>query len=138
VEKINSGSGNDIIVSNPANLFANTILFDMGAGSNDSIVLSSGTVGTDATTFANYIDNVEYLDFQNANTASGNMVIDGDDVFTMTDAGHALRLDINGAFGLTVNGGSYILDVGPTVGGITTYTFLTGATPVATLEVHVI
>jgi Ca2+-binding RTX toxin-like protein len=136
MEQILSGSGDDSITSNPGNLFANTILFDMGDG-NDSIALSSGTVGTDASTFANLISNVEYLDFRNANTASGDMSIDGDDIVSMTDSNNALRLDINSAFGLDITGGSYTLDVGATVGGVTTYTFLTGITPVAMLEVHV-
>lgn len=137
IENIDSGSGDDFITGSPSSFFANTVTFDLGDG-EDSVVLSSGTVGTDATTFASKLENVEYLNFLNTNTASGNMVIDGDDVFMMTDIDHALRLDINGAFGLTVNGGSYTLDTGATVGGVTTYTFLTGATPMATLEVHVV
>lgn len=144
VEIINSGSGNDIVNSTPANLFANTIQYNLGSNGaitvsnlGDSIVLSAGTVGTDATTFASRFDNVEYLDFRNANTAGGNLVFDGDDVFTMTDSLHALRLDISSGFGLDVLGGSYTLNTGPTVAGVTTYSFLTGATTIATLEVHV-
>ncbi len=137
IEQINSGSGNDVINSTPANLFANTILFDMGFGNFDSIVLSAGSVGTDATTLANHFHNVEYLDFRNANTGGGNLVFSGDNVFAMTDSHHALRLDISNAFGLTLQGGSYTLSNGPTVAGVTTYTFSTGATPVSTLEVHV-
>ena len=137
IEQINSGSGNDVINSTPANLFANTILFDMGFGNFDSIVLSAGSVGTDATTLADHFHNVEYLDFRNANTGGGNLVFSGDNVFAMTDSHHALRLDISNAFGLTLQGGSYTLSNGPTVAGVTTYTFSTGATPVSTLEVHV-
>lgn len=138
IEVINSGTGNDIVNATPGNLFANTIQYNLGTGANDSIVLSNGTVGTDATSFASRFDGVEYLNFLAANSAGGNMVFDGSDVFDMTTGTHALRLDINAGFGLTVQGGGYTLNTGPTVGGVTTYSFLTGATTMATLEVHVI
>lgn len=139
IENIISGSGNDTITGTATELFANTINYDLGAGTNDRITIDGvSTVGTDATVLANRFNNVEYLDFLLGNTASGNMVIDGDDVVSFTDSNNALRLDISGGFGLTVNAGTYTLSTGPTVGGITTYSFLSGATPVATLEVHVI
>ncbi len=137
VEQINSGSGNDTVNSTPANLFANTIVFNLGAG-QDSIVLSAGTVGTSGTVLSDHFKNVEYLNFLNANSAGGNLVFNGDNVFAMTDSSHALRLDINAGFGLTVQGGSYSVANGPTVAGVTTYTFSTGATLISTLEVHVV
>jgi hypothetical protein len=136
IENINTGSGNDRISSDAGNFFANTINFNLGSGSNDNIVLSGGTVGTDATTFASKIQNVEYLDFRNANTTSGNLVIDGNDVFAMTDASHNLRLDISSGFGLTVQAGTYAVS-SSTTGAQTTYTFTDGGSFAAKLDVFV-
>ncbi len=143
VEQINSGSGNDVVTTTAANLFANTVNYNLGGNSSafpadgDNILVTAGTVGTDATTFMSHFTNVESITMNAANTAGGNMVIDGTDVFGITDSHHALRLDINNAFGLTVQAGAgYTLNTGATVAGVTTYTFLASGVPTATLEVH--
>jgi Ca2+-binding RTX toxin-like protein len=137
IENVNTGAGDDRISSDAGNFFANTINFNLGSGTNDRVVLSGGAVGTDATTFASKIQNVEYLDFRNANTGGGNLVIDGNDVFAMTDASHSLRLDISNSFGLTVQAGSYAVN-SSTVGAKTTYTFTSGGNFAAKLEVSVV
>lgn len=136
IENINTGAGNDSISSDAGNFFANTINFNLGSGTNDRVVLSGGAVGTDATTFATRIDNVEYLDFRNANTGGGNLIIDGDDIVTMTDSNASLRLDIGVGFGLTVQAGSYAVS-SSTTGSQTTYTFTSGGNFAAKLDVFV-
>jgi hypothetical protein len=108
----------------------------MGGGSNDSVVISGGTVGTDATQFSSRLQNVETLDFRNANTNGGAMVIDGDDVFALTDSAHVLRLDIDSSFNLNVQAGSYDI-ASSTIGALTSYTFSTGGTFAARLDVYV-
>lgn len=143
IEQINSGSGNDVVTTTASNLFANTVNFNLGGNTSsfpndgDNILVTGGTVGNDATTFMSHFTNIESITMNSANTAGGNMVIDGVDVFGSTSGSHQLRLDINNAFGLTVQAGAgYTLNTSATVAGVTTYTFLAGASVAATLEVH--
>lgn len=141
VENINTGTGSDIVNASATNLFANTINFDLGGGAgSDRIVINSvGTVGTDATTFTSRFNNVERLDFLLANTAGGNMVIDGNDVVDITNSSAFLRLDISAAFGLTVQNGTFTtLGTSSLGGGVTQYLFSNGGPTLATLEVHVV
>lgn len=135
IENIITGSGNDSINSDATAFFANTINFNLGNGSNDKVVLSSGAVGTDATTFASKLQNVEYLDFRAANTSGGALVIDGNDVFSMTDSSHTLRLDIRNSFALNVQAGSYAMS-SVTTGNLTACTFTSGGSFAAKLDVY--
>ncbi|NBO17990.1 MAG: hypothetical protein EBV03_01970, partial [Proteobacteria bacterium] len=139
VENVVLGTGSDTINTSAAALFANTIMFNMGAGTTDKITINSvGTVGTDATTFASKFDNVERLDFLLANTAGGNMVIDGNDVVDLTNSSAFLRLDISAAFGLTVQQGTFTTLTSANLGGgVTQYYFSNGGPTLATLDVHV-
>ncbi|MBY0408290.1 MAG: hypothetical protein K2Q01_11420, partial [Rickettsiales bacterium] len=140
IENIFTGTGSDTITTTAANLFANTIQFDLGGGAgSDRITIGSvGTVGTDATTFASKFDNVERLDFLLANTSGGNMVIDGTDVFDITGTSRNLRLDISSAFGLTVNAGAgYTLNIDNSNIAFTRYNFQVAAVTQAQLDVYV-
>jgi hypothetical protein len=138
IEKIYLNSGNDTFQTNGTSFSSYTTLD--GGGGRDTIMFSSGTIGTnvEAANFASMFKNMEAFDLRNAALNSGdNFQMTTNDIINMTSSARTLDVYMNTGFNLALSTSSgYTLAGDSTVGNLRTVTYTKSAETNVTLHVY--